>query len=260
MKNKIEIFPLILLLIVLIFGILTKSESLFKATESDITQIGEYTSVPNFTTYNPNVSRTSNFINFLTPIIESENYEILTNRKNLKKLMKKSHHSSADTTWLHQTAKYYKLKKFSITPQTLFELLERIDIIPIEIVLSQAAIESNWGASGFAKRGNNLFGMRTTSQKSGIIPKDRATGATFRVASYRTVNQSVKSYLRNLNTHKAYKKLRKNRAIMRTKNIELNPFELANDLTAYSTLGYDYVLMIKRTMNNYQNDYKKNRY
>jgi len=39
------------------------------------------------------------------------------------------------------------------------ELLRRVDIIPPPLLISQAANESAWGTSRFAKLGNNLFGQ-----------------------------------------------------------------------------------------------------
>ena len=34
------------------------------------------------------------------------------------------------------------------------------DRIPIEIIVGQASLESDWGRSRFAIQGNNLYGMR----------------------------------------------------------------------------------------------------
>ena len=41
------------------------------------------------------------------------------------------------------------------------ELLQLVDIIPNSIVLAQAANESGWGSSRFAKEHNALFGQYT---------------------------------------------------------------------------------------------------
>ena len=41
-----------------------------------------------------------------------------------------------------------------------------IDIfIPNNLIIAQAIIESDWGRSRFAKKGNNFFGMRTWDPK-----------------------------------------------------------------------------------------------
>ncbi len=39
------------------------------------------------------------------------------------------------------------------------QLLRRVDVIPVSLVLAQAANESVWGTSRFAVDGNNLFGQ-----------------------------------------------------------------------------------------------------
>ena len=41
------------------------------------------------------------------------------------------------------------------------EFLKRVDVIPISLALSQAAVESGWGKSRFAREANNLFGHWT---------------------------------------------------------------------------------------------------
>lgn len=255
MKKKIHVFPSILLFVVLIFGCISISDSMNKPIEPKITKVEEFISIPNLTELFPENSRTQSFVRFLIPIIECEHSEITSNRKFLENLIDKNKLTHSDSTWLLKTAKYYKIRNFQYSQNEINELHNRIDIIPTEIVLSQAAIESNWGKSGFAKNNNNLFGMRTTSKTNGVIPKKRAANQTFLVASYKTVNQSIRSYMRNLNTHSAYKSFRQNRAKMRQENLQLDPYNLADGLTAYSTLGYDYVLMVKRTMKAYQTEF-----
>ena len=39
--------------------------------------------------------------------------------------------------------------------------LPRLDRVPYEMIVAQAALETGWGTSRFAVEGNNLFGIRT---------------------------------------------------------------------------------------------------
>ena len=42
--------------------------------------------------------------------------------------------------------------------------------VPIEMITAQAALESAWGMSRFAKEANNLFGIKTWNKDMGILP------------------------------------------------------------------------------------------
>jgi len=260
MQNKIEleIFPFILVLVVVIFGGLSMIIPQEVMAEHVLPSYNEVTTLPNFVTCDSSRTRVENFVEFLTPIIQYENDLILRDRDLLNNLLNKNKFNPEDSLWLEKKSIYYKIRSFSFTVDQIHKLSNRIDIIPKEIVLAQAAVESNWGKSAFATKHNNLFGTRTTSKENGVVPKKRGNYETFRVASYRTVNQSIRSYLRNLNTHKAYQDLRDTRAEMRIGNYPLESNILADNLTAYSTLGFEYVQLIKRTMRNYQAIFIKN--
>ena len=83
-------------------------------------------------------------------------------------------------------------------------LKRRVDKVPESLVLIQAAKESGWGRSRFAREGNALFGQRCHTEGCGIVPGARASRASFEVQSFETVGESVQSYIRNLNTHERY--------------------------------------------------------
>jgi Bax protein len=61
------------------------------------------------------------------------------------------------------------------------------------------------------------------------------------VRRFRTVYESVQSYIANLNTHWAYKSLRNKRAKMRREGVPLRGVDLAEGLLLYSTRGEAYV-------------------
>lgn len=255
MNNVAKLFSLSLIVIVVVFAFIPRSVPPTRASLVLMDQVENFTTIPDTIFSGTRWERAQKFKNFLTPIIKAENSKILYSRAYLLDLIDISETiplTDTEQHWLSQTSEFYKISKFNYTdPHKVSELLNRMDIIPTPIVLSQAAIESNWGNSGFAKRGNNLFGMRTTSRTKGMVPKKRATGATFRVASYTTINSSVRYYIRNLNTHSAYQKMRDMRTEMRTDDQPLDAYTLATGLTPYSSLGHDYVKIIHTTMNTY---------
>jgi Bax protein len=147
---------------------------------------------------------------------------------------------------LQALADYYKLPGDPLTDRIARAmLLHRVDILPPSLVLAQAAAESGWGTSRFAREGNNLFGQRTFWRGNGIVPIQRRTGETHEVKRFSTLFESVRSYMRNLNTHAAYSKLRDLRAILRRNGRPLNGVQLADGLMAYSTRSSDYIANVR---------------
>ncbi|WP_193179637.1 glucosaminidase domain-containing protein [Nisaea sediminum] len=130
--------------------------------------------------------------------------------------------------------------------QKVLDTLEhRIDIVPPSLALAQAAIESAWGTSRFALEGNALFGQWTFGRK-GMVPEEQRTEkGDYKVAAFHTPLHSVRSYLRNLNTHPAYRDFRKHRAAARTDGRSLSGKSLAATLSRYSERGAAYVKEIR---------------
>jgi Bax protein len=111
----------------------------------------------------------------------------------------------------------------------------------VELALAQAAIESGWGTSRFARDGNNLFGIWTWSDRQAMIPRDRARASEHAVKRYATPAASVRDYLLNLNSHPAYDDLRARRDRARRAGVSPDPTVLAETLQGYSERGGDYV-------------------
>ena len=120
-------------------------------------------------------------------------------------------------------------------------LLERVDAIPVSLVLAQAANESAWGTSRFAVDGNNLFGQWCYVQGCGFVPYERASDADHEVRRFRSINAGVRAYFRNLNTHPSYTHFRRMRARMRSQERALDPIQLAYGLASYSQRGDFYI-------------------
>ncbi len=129
-------------------------------------------------------------------------------------------------------------EKYDVEVGNVDALLKRVDVIPASLVLAKSALESGWGSSRFARKGNNFFGMRTYDEDvPGITPKN-ATG--FKVIKYKSITQSVRYYMLNINTHSAYAKLRTARAKARNDGKTPNGLALTSYLTAYSEIPEEY--------------------
>ena len=179
------------------------------------------------------------FIKTLLPLISYENQKILLERKNLfnikEALVIEKTLNNRDLFYLNKIAKKYKTKinnKHKI--DIINQLLISIDIIPNSIVLAQAANESGWGTSRFAKEYNALFGEYTYDFSKGAIPLKREEGKKHLVKAFSSYDNSVKSYFRNINTHYAYEKFRLTRKQMRDKNNFLNINLLVERLNTYA--------------------------
>ena len=115
------------------------------------------------------------FVKTVLPIIINENQNILTTRSfiiELKNKLKTYKTLSNDEVYkLNSIAKKFNInysKKHKL--DLINELLSNVDIIPNSIALAQAAIESGWGKSRFAKENNDLFGEHTYDQNQGVVP------------------------------------------------------------------------------------------
>ena len=124
-------------------------------------------------------------------------------------------------------------------------LLHRIDIIPSSLALAQAANESAWGKSRFAREANNLFGIWTYDEDKGLKPRNREAGKTHLVRIFDDYGDSVRYYMHLLNSHPAYADLREIRVQLRTARQTIDGHSLASGLDKYSAKGKEYVDLIK---------------
>ncbi|MEE8516478.1 MAG: glucosaminidase domain-containing protein [Alphaproteobacteria bacterium] len=195
-------------------------------------------------------TRKAVFIKTILPLILRANEEILRQRRHLIVLKERIANgkilSSAASLWLETLAGRYEVANRDIN-----ELLNRVDIIPPSLALAQAAEESGWGTSRFAQEGNALFGQRTSKESVGIVPKGASGEQNIKVKSFGKLYDGIKSYVRNLNVHRAYRLMRKARAELRRRNgesAEFNGIDLARTLISYSERGEAYVHTIQSIM------------
>lgn len=149
--------------------------------------------------------------------------------------------------WLLELADSYGVdaEGAEIGPDLFAKLLLKVDEIPVSLALAQAAVESGWGASRFARNGNALFGQRAWTEKAGIAPKERASGEKHVVRKYDSLLGSVASYIHNLNSHPSYRDLRLRRASLRAAGRALDGKVLAGGLLSYAEIGQEYVDMLR---------------
>jgi Bax protein len=161
--------------------------------------------------------------------------------------------SETEQERLNRLAGQYKVDSKSYSLEgTVKELLKRIDGLPKELVLMQAANESAWGSSRFARLGLNFFGQWCYTPGCGIIPRSRPKGKTYEVEAFMSVQESVMRYFRNINTNPAYQVLRDIRAQLRANHLPLDAKVLATGLVHYSQRGDMYVQEISKMIEHNQ--------
>ena len=187
--------------------------------------------------------RKKNFIADLFPVIHSANQDIIEKRNiffEIEKKIQSNNLNVLEAAILKKLFNEYKVKN-----NDLAELKKRIDIVPISLAIAQAAIESGWGTSRFAQEGNAYFGQKIIGIKvNGIRPND-SENPLIKVRIFENLNDSVKAYLNNLNTHFAYKNFRKSRNELRSFGRTLEGEVLANQLKKYSELGNEYIINVQ---------------
>ena len=192
--------------------------------------------------------RKTTFIKSTLPLILHVNELILQDRERIISLRDKAAAGEAlaasERRWLDETADRFGAK--NADPAVL---LTHVDIIPPSLAIAQAAEESGWGTSRFAREGNALFGQRAyAAHKKGIVPKKRPDGTSFRVRAFDHLIDGVKSYAHNLNSHPAYRDFREARQKMRAGQGKVDGYRLAGALMRYSERGLDYIKTIRVIM------------
>lgn len=176
------------------------------------------------------------FFDFMRPIIIQENNKILALRKKLTaaKIYNSNHEFVAKTASEYHVEWNAKEKNWE-------QLFEHVDSVSVEVALAQSANESAWGQSRFAQQGNNFFGQWCYKKGCGIVPAKRSARSRHEVARYNSVNESVRSYIKNINTTRAYAPLRKIRKQNRDNNKLVNAKDQASGLIFYSQRRDEYV-------------------
>lgn len=188
------------------------------------------------------------FFDFLTPVIRVGNNRIREQRDQLGEMIEaleaEQSLSSGEREWLARMAERYRVK--AEEPLARARALQtRIDIIPVSLALAQAALESAWGQSRFAREANNLFGEWCLEPGCGVVPARRPAGKTYEVEAFDGVGGSVRSYIHNLNSHPAYAELREIRARQRAEGEMPDGYAMAAGLVNYAAIGEQYVSHIR---------------
>ncbi len=191
----------------------------------------------------------ASFLEIALPLILAGNEEIMRRRDAIARA-----NQNDDRANLEKWAYLYNIQITDQDNNTLTrQLLGRADVIPVPIALAQAAIESGWGTSRFAIKGNALFGQWAWRDDAGLRPltptNDRAV-----VRSFGTLSGSVRAYIHNLNTHPYYENFRNARAALHDRPKENKTKILVKHLDRYAEIGFAYVTKLENLIRTNQFD------
>ncbi len=209
------------------------------------------TELPEFGEYADVSKKKEEFFDFLRPIVQKENRKVLRERAHVLLLWERHRKddtlSAREIQTLDALAEKYRVDATYDDGEDFFtEMLLRIDKIPESLALIQAAKESGWGTSYFAREGNNLFGQWCFSEGCGIVPRRRPEGASYEVRAFDDAGDSVRAYILNLNRHPAYSDLRSMRYRLRLAGKQPDAELLAGGLEQYAEIGMRYVKTLQQ--------------
>jgi Bax protein len=205
--------------------------------------------IPDFASIKNVKQKKQAFFKYMYPLIISENKNILAERKKIIQLQKKIAKqalSANEHKFLRTISAKYSLKTQNPSSQkNITKLLTHVDYVPPALILSQSANESAWGTSRFAKQANNFFGQWCFKKGCGLIPLHRNSGSKHEVRKFSSPQNSIRSYIRNINTGRAYASLRKLRAKNHNNKSLITGYDLAIGLIKYSQRGIAYIKEIR---------------
>ncbi|WP_086934085.1 glucosaminidase domain-containing protein [Agarilytica rhodophyticola] len=236
------------------------SSSFSRSPKLEYTLRSKPIALPKFSEIENTSEKKQTFFNYFSLIINDINGQILHQRNELIKIENKLNRgfrlNKKNASTLNAYADFYNVDKQLHWQQKIEQLLLRVNTIPPSLALAQAASESAWGTSRFATKGNNYFGQWCFIKGCGLTPKNRKEGANHEVKYFSSAFESVAAYVKNINTHRAYEKLRKIRAEAVKNNVYPSGILLADGLSNYSERKEHYINEIKTMIKT--NDLKDN--
>jgi Bax protein len=208
--------------------------------------------LPDFSAIKDVKTKKKKFFDFMRPAVVRQNNALLATRAKLNLWLERVSLelplSTEEDQEIALLVKRYRVNKNASPLSQLNELLVRVDVVPMPLVLVQAANESAWGTSRFSRIGLNFFGIWCFQEGCGMVPSGRNAGAKHEVAAFKSVDEGVAHYFYNINSHNAYRVFRTIRVELRAQDQALNPEVLATGLLPYSERGAEYVIDITKML------------
>ena len=163
--------------------------------------------------------RNALFVKILAPLTIKLNNEIMEERKEIlavNDVFKKNKELSVEQEkFLEDKAKKYdiftRLKGYQRTKYILSELLIKVHIIPPSILITAAALETNFGSSRIVKEGNSLYKQLAWHTDEGLKPIGETEDDSYRIKTYSDIYSSMQEFALKLNSGMQYYNFREYR-------------------------------------------------
>ncbi|MDR2080686.1 MAG: glucosaminidase domain-containing protein [Campylobacteraceae bacterium] len=209
------------------------------------TMLGAETFTEDFFKIKNSASQKKEFIKRMLPLIKKANENIALERKIIDDFFEAFQNSgdlnSIDNKTIETVqalAKKYDIS--SIHDAKAFK--SKVAPIPISLALTQAAVETGWGKSRFFKDAKNAFGQWTYSATNGLVPANREEGKTHKIRVFNSIQESVNSYMLNLNRNNAYSDFRNLRFLL---GDEFDGLAASSKMLNYSQRREQYVGLLR---------------
>ena len=151
---------------------------------------------------------------------------------------------------------YNDSKEFIIALESCIKWVEKdknkFQVVPREIIIAQAIIESDYGTSRFSKEANNLFGIRTYDLSLPHVKPLGKPDSKFGLKKYKDKCDSVVDYYKVINNGHAFERFREVRYQMVLLD-DIDVFELVETLERYAS-NPNYVNLVKKTIKQLKNE------
>lgn len=201
--------------------------------------------LPDFSGYSDTTEKKAAFFSFLYPRIVLANSRVLLTRRHMLSLDQQADLDPQELAWLSEQSETLGIREEAGSDDMFLALTRKLDVIPPSLIMAQAANESAWGTSRFARDGNNLFGQWCFSVGCGLVPLSRSADAVHEVRRFDSPYDSINAYILNLNRHNSYRELRQIREQAREEHVYADGNTLAQGLSRYSERGEAYVREIQ---------------
>lgn len=195
---------------------------------------------PDFNSITDRDERNALFIKILAPLALKLNQQLWNERQiiiDIKKSLEKNNSITSEQlkTIEHKASEYDIYTPLAGDSRRNFlirELLNRIDIIPPSIMITIAAIETDFGSSRVVKEGNSLYKMLVWHTKKGLKPIGETEDDSYRIKIYPDIFKSMEDFALRINSSPNFEFVRVARSQMR-KSIT-SPKIIGADFAAYS--------------------------
>lgn len=179
--------------------------------------------------------RNALFIKILAPLALKLNQDLLAERAVISAIAERFRQnqslSAADIETLEAKAAKYdifsRLKEDERWRYLISELLNRVDRIPPSIMITAAALETNWGTSRIVKEGNSLYKTLVWHTDKGLKPIGETTDDSYRIKIYPDIYASMHDFALKVNSHPSFTALRNFRREQRERTANISGLILA---------------------------------